>query len=80
MTLPWSPELDAVEQKKRVEVEEAILATKGNITHAAVTLGVPRPTLYRWLEEYGLVDAAAELRREAGHARRGRPWPKKTES
>jgi DNA-binding NtrC family response regulator len=73
MTLPWSPELEAVEAKKRVEVEEAIIAAKGNVCHAALVLGVKRPTLHRWLEEYELVDAAAELREEAGQGRMGRP-------
>ena len=73
MKLPWKPELEAVEQKKRVEVEEAILATKGNITRAAEKLGVARSYMNTLLRRYELVEAAQALRVEMKGSSRGRP-------
>jgi transcriptional regulator with GAF, ATPase, and Fis domain len=74
VTLPWSPELEAVEQKKRTEVEEAILAAKGNITRAAKALGVARSYMNTLMRRYELVEAAKALRIETGgHRGAGRP-------
>lgn len=79
MTVPWSPEVAAVEQKRRTEVEEAILATKGNISRAAEKLNVARSYLNTLLRRYGLVDAAKTLRIETGgHRGPGRPILRKT--
>lgn len=73
MTLPWAPELDAVERKKRLEVEEAILASKGNITAAAKKLGVARSYVNTLLRRYKLVEAAKSIRIESKGSSRGRP-------
>ena len=71
--LPWSPELAATEAKRRTEVEEAIRATKGNISQAAEKLGVARSYLNTLLGRYGLAEAAKALRIETKGSSRGRP-------
>jgi hypothetical protein len=65
---PWTPELDAVDDKRRAEVVAALEASSGNITHAAERLQLARSYLNRLLRRYSLVERAAELRLASGRS------------
>ena len=47
-------EIVALSERERGALQEAMQATKGNVSHAAKLLGLSRAALYRRLEKYGL--------------------------
>jgi transcriptional regulator of acetoin/glycerol metabolism len=53
---PKTPVAQVVPQRKKTkeEIVAALAAAGGKTSVAARMLGVPRTTLYRWMEEYGL--------------------------
>ena len=43
-------------------IEQAIVKAFGNLSAASISLGVERPTLYKWIEQDGLEQAVIEGR------------------
>jgi len=43
-------------------IEKAIVKAFGNLSAASISLGVERPTLYKWIEQDGLEQAVIEGR------------------
>lgn len=66
---------EATDRAREDEVLRALEACGGNVTHAAVELGVSRRTLTKLLGEYDLIERAREMRRKAWGRRSamGRP-------
>ena len=71
--LPWSPEIEALEAKKRAEIEAELEACGGNVTATAEKLGLWRSSLNRTLKRLDLVDRARELRLAVSGRVTGRP-------
>jgi hypothetical protein len=51
---PVSKKATTPQGNEKERIHSALEQSKGNISHAAVLLGVSRPTLYRKIEKYGL--------------------------
>lgn len=66
MAHPWDVASDEI---KLTTWRAALLACKGNITHAAAQLGINRSHATRLMNKYGLHEYAAQLRLADGFAR-----------
>jgi hypothetical protein len=73
MNFPWSIEYTKYIEKKIAEVEGALITARGRISLAAEALGVPRPTLQRWIKDFDLGARVLELRLAGGAGKVGRP-------
>jgi len=87
-TLPrleeWKAHLVAYREARAKELHAALVATQGNIKHAALKMAPPisRQRATVLVKELGLVDFARELRRASGirgATATGRPPPEKTQ-
>lgn len=71
--VPWSPEAEALEERKRTEVEAALDTSIGNVTVAAEQLGISRSYLNKLLNKFELVGRAKKLRLDRSGRSMGRP-------
>lgn len=70
MTRPWNI---AATEVQLASWREALVEHNGNISHAATAIGISRAHATRLMKKYALMEFAAELRRGAGMAEKGRP-------
>lgn len=66
MPHPWDVASDEI---KLTTWRAALVAAKGNITHAAAAVGINRSHATRLMTRYGLHEYAAQLRLAVGYAR-----------
>lgn len=63
----------ASDETRRAHLENALRQTLGNITHAAMLLGISKAHCMRLVKHFGLNDWACDLRVKSGVMPTGRP-------